>query len=272
VKLVKALLIALFMPLAAFSSIAAPEVKKVDFSRGDGPYREDDFARDFGRFSPENSLTSIENQALCITFPKGKKIEGLRGALVSVAPRDNYVLEFRIKYPKNFEDGLHGKQFGLTGGAGYTGGRGEEARTNGDGWSVRLQFDAHGGKITHQLYVYHTDMKGKYGESLGTEKQRITLCRDQWHTIRLKVTMQSLPDKADGLIEVWEGGVRRIKIDRIHFVRKKSGCEVSRIALEAFCGGAGIIPTHDNTVRVDDICWWSDPPDPIRYQTSLSND
>jgi hypothetical protein len=238
------------------SALAAPKV--VDFNRPDGEYRPKDFARDFGSFSSDNCITEIRDGALRVTYPKGRKIEGLRGARVAVPARNNYVLEFRIKYDKDFEDGLHGKEFGLAGGAGYTGGHGREAREKGDGWSVRMQFDAYGGKVANQIYVYHSQMKGKYGESLGSEKQKIMLRKGRWHDIRLKVTMQSSPDKADGMIEVWEGGKRRIRMDNIRFARTQSGCQVDQLALEAFCGGAGIVPTRDNHVYYDDIRWWSE--------------
>ncbi len=249
---------------------AAP--KEVDFSRRDGVYSSQDFAKDFGSFSSDNCLTRIEDQTLRITYPKGKKIEGLRGARVPVPPKGNYVLGFKIKYAKDFEDGLHGKQFGLAGGAGYTGGRGKEAREKGDGWSVRLQFDSYNGKVANQVYVYHSDMKDKYGESLGSQEQKFMLQKDRWYDIRLKVTMQSSPDKADGLIEVWEGGVRRIKVDKIRFARTKDGCEVSELALEAFCGGAGIVPTRDNHLFIDNVRWWSEKTPSSRKRPSMLTD
>ena len=243
----------------AFAQNPPHGLKVVDFNRPDGPYGPKEFKRDFGDFSTDNHLTEILNRSLRVTFPKGRKIEGLRGGRVRVKPAETMILEFRVMYPKEFEDGLHGKQFGLAGGAGYTGGRGAEARDNGDGWSVRLRFDSwKGGKLTNQLYVYHAGMKGKYGEDLGTDGMRIPLRKGQWHTMRLKVRSQSSADQADGEIEVWQDGRRRIHVRNLRLARKESALAVNEVALEAFCGGAGIIPTRDNHVFFDDIRWWSE--------------
>ena len=233
--------------------------KTIDFNRPDGPYGPKEFKRDFGDFSSDNHLTEIRDRSLRVTFPKGRKIEGLRGARVHVRPARNMILEFRVMYPKETENGLHGKQFGIAGGAGYTGGRGTEARNKGDGWSVRLRFDSwKDGGLTNQLYVYHASMKGKYGEDLGTDGKRIPLRKGQWHTMRLKVTSQSSADKADGEIEVWQDGRRRIHIRNLRLAGKESALAVNEIALESFCGGAGITPTRDNHVFFDDIRWWSE--------------
>lgn len=246
--------------LAWPKSLAAPPppVAKatVAFDRADGPYTKDDFKRDFGAFSADNAFTRIVGKSLEVTFPKGKKIEGLRGGRVPVKPARALNLEYRVRYPKDFEAGLHGKQFGLAGGRGYTGGAGKECVKNGDGWSVRVQFDAHERDVTNQVYVYHCRMPGEYGDDMGSQRQRFSLERGKWHTIRLRVKMQSRPDARDGAIEVWQDGTARIRVDGIQFVSREAGREVDELVLEAFCGGAGITPTRDNRVSYDDVRWW----------------
>ncbi len=229
--------------------------RTVDFNRPDSRYTEGDFRKDFGNFSTDDAFTEIVDGALRVSFPEGRKIDGLQGARVMIKPSQVGILQFRVRYPKDFQKGLHGKQFGLGGGAAYTGGLGAEAARNGDGWSVRLQFDAHGDDITNQLYVYHADMKGKYGEDLGTSRQQLRLKRGQWHLITLRVTMQSAADKADGRVEVWLDGKRGIDRKGIRFVAGDKGRVIDRLLLESFCGGYGATPGKGQHVLLDDIRW-----------------
>ncbi len=242
--------------LAASASADPAAAGKASFNRPDGAYTSDDFRHDFGVFSADNVFTKIVDKSLEVTFPKGRKIEGLRGGRVPVQPARRLNLQYRIRYPQDFEAGLHGKQFGLAGGRGYTGGAGKECVKNGDGWSVRVQFDAHARDITNQVYVYHCRMAGDYGDDMGSGRQQFPLQRGRWHMIRLRVSMQSRPDARDGLIEVWRDGARRIKVEGVQFVSRQSGCEIDDVLLEAFCGGAGIAPSHDNRVAFDDVRWW----------------
>lgn len=241
---------------SAARTAGPPATGRASFDRPDGPYTSDDFRHDFGVFSADNTLTRIVGRSLEVTFPKGQKIEGLRGGRVPVKPTRILNLEYRVRYPRDFEAGLHGKQFGLAGGAGYTGGAGKECAKNGDGWSVRVQFDAHDRDITNQLYVYHRRMTGDYGEDAGSGRQHFSLQRGRWHTIRLRVAMQSRADSSDGAIDVWQDGTRRITVEGVQFVSQPSGCQVDEVMLEAFCGGAGIEPSHDNRVAFDDVRWW----------------
>jgi hypothetical protein len=191
-----------------------------------------------------------------VTFVKGAKVEGTGVALCPRVPaRQRYTVQYRIRYGDDFESGLHGKQIGLSGGRGYTGGQGAAARENGDGWSIRLQFDARDADITNQLYVYHCDMPATYGVSLGTDKNRFSLKRGQWHTIRLTVTMQSSVDRKDGRIEAWCDGRKVIDIPDVRFVNREPGRQIDTLRFELFPGGGGNTPTRDNVVDVDDIEW-----------------
>lgn len=241
---------------------AGPVVHKshqVDFNRPDGPYTEADFRRDFGNFSANDAFTEIADGALRVNFPEGRKIDGLQGARVEIAASQVCNLQFRVHYPKDFQRGLHGKQFGLAGGSAYTGGRGAEAARKGDGWSVRLQFDAHGNDVTNQLYIYHAGMTGKYGEDLGTRRQQLKLKRGKWHLITMRVTMQSAPDKSDGKVEVWLDGKRGIELKGIRFVAGGKGRVIDRLLLESFCGGYGATPGMGQFVLFDDIRWDCQP-------------
>lgn len=231
----------------------------VDFNRPDGPYRIADFRRDFGNFKTADAFTEIAGGALVVRFPEGRKIDGLQGARVGIAPSKVCTIGFRVRYPDHFQSRLHGKQFGLGGGGAYTGGRGAEAARNGDGWSVRLQFDAGRTAITNQLYVYHCGMNGPYGDSLGTEKQKLRLSRGKWHRLALRVTMQSAPDRADGRAEVWLDGKPAFDLPGLRLVRVEKGRRIDTLMLEAFCGGYGADPVQNQFVQFDDIRWEGTP-------------
>lgn len=229
----------------------------VNFNLPDGPYTDQMLANDFGNGKyPENRcFAEIENKAYKITFVKGLKVNNTGAAPQPyIEPGEQYTLEYRIKYDDSFEKGLHGKQFGFDIGAVYNGGRGDEARQNGDGGSVRLQFDAHGDSISNQLYVYYCEMTGKYGNNPGNQK--FSMARGKWNTIKLRVSMQSSVEKADGRIEVWCNDKKEIEADNLKFVNKEAGRKITKLSFESFPGGGGIFPTHDNYVYVDDLHWW----------------
>jgi hypothetical protein len=231
----------------------------VDFNLPDRPLKPEDFRNFFGNFHSADAFADIVDRSLRVRFPKGRKIEGLQGATVRIPPASVCTLGFRVRYPKDFSSGLHGKEFGMGGGAAYTGGRGREARERGDGWSIRLQFDAGTYQVRNQLYIYHAGMKGQYGEPHGSDKTPLRLDRDRWHRITLRVTMQSAPGLADGNAEVWHDGKRVIHLENLQLVTKEAGRRIDRLLLEAFCGGAGKTPEKDEFVFFDDIRWDSGP-------------
>lgn len=242
----------------AADALTRYDLRAVTFDRPDGPYTADATAADFGNGKPAagRDFGQVVSGALRVSYRTGQKVHQTGfSAQPRLAPRTQYTLSYRIRYDRDFEPGLHGKQLGLSGGAGYDGGRGQQARDNGDGWSVRLQFDAHAENVTNQLYVYHSQMPGKYGDSLGTNKIRFPLERGRWHDIRLRVTMQSSADAADGRIEVWQDGQLRFDVADVRFVTKESGRVIDRLRLEMFNGGGGIVPTRDSFLEIDDLRW-----------------
>lgn len=228
----------------------------VSFNRPNGKYTSDMLSNDFGNgHYPENrDFAEIKDNVYKITFKKGMKVENTgASAQLKIKPALQYTLQYRIKYDDKFENGLHGKQFGFIIGANYTGGRADEARNNGDGGSVRLQFDAKGDSISNQLYVYYSEMTGKYGNNPGNHK--FSMARGEWNIIKLTVTMQSDVNKSDGRIEVWCNAAKKIDVQNMRFVRVEKGRKITKLAFESFPGGGGIIPTYDNYLYVDDFEW-----------------
>jgi hypothetical protein len=229
----------------------------INFNLPNGSYSNELLTNDFGngRYPINRGFASIENGTYKITFKKGEKVNNTGAAVqLKIQPEKQYTLQYRIKYDADFQQGLHGKQFGFVIGVGYDGGRGEEARTNGNGGSVRLQFDAHDSTISNQLYVYHTDMKGKYGENPGNQK--FTFKKGEWNTIRMTVTMQSSSNIADGKIEVWCNGIKKIQVDSMLFVRDEPSRMITKLSFESFPGGGGAVPLYDNYVYVDELEWY----------------
>jgi len=231
-----------------------PEQGKISFSYPNGIYTPEKFEKDFGQTIAATKLLDIESNSLRITYPKGEKLKGLKAAL-TIPPANSYTLLYRICYAMDFEEGMHGKQLGLMGGMAYTGGKGQEARTKGDGWSVRIQFDAEKEFIRNRLYVYHAGMKGIYGESLGTNQTPFRFPRNEWQVVALRVTMQSHVSKSDGRIEVWLNSMKKMDVQNVKFVTKEAGRLVDKITLSAFSGGGGITATRDNFVYLDDLSW-----------------
>jgi hypothetical protein len=242
--------------LLATGSLGHASITPLDLGAADGPLDPARLAALSGASPPppDRNFAEIRDGVLRVTFKEGKKVTGTGLSLhVPIEPREICDLSFRIRYPEYFPAGLHGKQLGMSGGKGYDGGRGEEARLNGDGWSVRLQFDAQEDGIRNSLYVYQQGMEGKYGNGLGGGS--FLLRRGAWHDLRLRVTMQSEPAAADGRIEVWCDGNKMIDRDGVQFVRKEAGRRIDRVRLEFFPGGGGDFPDTDHVVELADVAW-----------------
>ena len=247
-----------FVFVSALASVFGGEFsqRELHFDLENGPYTASEIAADFGNGGAPvgRDFASIKDGVLQITFKAGKKVtETGLGLQTRVPEAEACELSFRIRYPEDFLAGLHGKQMGMSGGAGYDGGRGEEARTNGDGWSSRIQFDALKDSIRNSLYVYHVGMAGKYGESLKAGSYHLQ--RGQWHSIRVRATSQSTPEASDGRIEVWCDDEKKIDAAGLRLAAKQAGLAVNRVRAEVFPGGGGAFPDKDYVVEVDDFCW-----------------
>lgn len=244
------------MALLACASVAHASMTVLDLSAVDGPLDPAKITALSGaKPAPQDrNFAEVRDDVLRVTFKEGKKVNGTGLSLhVPIEPVQTCDLSFRIRYPEDFAAGLHGKQLGLSGGKGYDGGRGEEARLNGDGWSIRLQFDAKEDGIRNSLYVYQQGMDGKYGNGLGAGS--FLLARGAWHDLRLRVTMQTSPDASDGHIEVWCDGDKKIDKDGVRFVREEAGRSIDRVRLELFPGGGGDFPSKDYLIELQDIAW-----------------
>lgn len=234
----------------------------VDFNCSNGQYTNEMLVKDFGNglFPEKRGFASICDSVYKITFNKGQKVINTGAAVqVNIEPSRKYTLQYRIKYDSNFQSDLHGKQIGFNFGVGYDGGRADDARKNGNGGSVRLQFDSNGDSISNQLYVYYSEMTGQYGNNPGG--QHYSMKKGMWNTIRMTITMQSTVTSRDGRIEVWCNGVKRIDVQNLKFSREQPGLKITKLAFESFPGGGGAIPEYDNYLYIDDLTWFQESED-----------
>ena len=71
----------------------------------------------------------------------------------------------------------------------------------------------------------------------------------------MTVTMQSSAKAADGRVEVWCNGEKKIDVGNLPFVYVDSARKITRLSFESFPGGGGTIPSDDNFLYVDDFQW-----------------
>lgn len=231
--------------------------RKVSFDRPNSAYTPNMLIEDFGNgeYFPNRAHAAIVDGTYRIKFVKGYKVGNTgASAIINTPSRKQYTMEYLIKYNKDFEAGLGGKQFGFRLGRGYSGGDSKQARENGDGGSVRLQFDAHDDYISNQLYVYYSDMTAQYGENPG--RQKFNMQRDVWNKIRLTVTMETSYKAKDARIEVWLNDEKKINVTGISLIREDKARFITGICFESFPGGGGKTPTYDNYLYLDYLNWY----------------
>ncbi|WP_164019234.1 polysaccharide lyase [Pyxidicoccus trucidator] len=159
------------------------------------------------------------------------------------------------------------KMAGVTGGKGYTGGAGDEAQANCDGWSSRFVL---GGNPNNKLYAYYygCDMTGTpsggilYGNKLGTG---CAVTVGEWYTLIISVQANT-SGQANGKLRMWarresDGTVctvassdtRRFANDTATYTWHEN--YPRKWNAEWFRGGAGTPPAEDHYLRVDDVLW-----------------
>jgi hypothetical protein len=189
---------------------------------------------------------SIKDSVLTFHMPKDKVwIEGSGSQIVMpILPQQEMTLEYSVYFdgkgsPYEWTSG--GKLPGVAGGKGYTGGSPAGA---GDGFSARLMF-GEGGQLF--AYVYHADMKGKYGDSLGIVAYHV-LKQNEWNQIRIKYRINTSSDY-NGRMEVWANGEYIGEKNYLRFCT--NGCQIDKFLLVSFHGGQtpDYRPTKDQDIK-----------------------
>lgn len=144
-------------------------------------------------------------------------------------PAMQYQLNFSVRFCDNFDFVLGGKLHGLGPDQPVTGGYKIKAET----WSARLMFERDGGLRT---YVYHQDMKGKYGDSVIAKDFRFT--PGQYHQVQMVVRLNTTAKVADGYMTASVDGVEVVRHEKLRFRGKVSQQSlINKVLFSTFHGG-----------------------------------
>ncbi|WP_160153354.1 polysaccharide lyase [Microbulbifer sp. ALW1] len=196
------------------------------FRRNFDPKPEAIFESDFlsiASFNGENNVV----KARYVPYEKGS--HRIVEHLPLTESVNSATLSYDVKFHSDFEFVKGGKLHGLGGGSATTGCNPIDPQ----GWSVRVTF-ANGGGV--KLYVYDQDRTNNCGHSYNNNVG-FTFDKNKWYRIDLYVKMNSAPNNADGLAELYIDGV---KIAEKHGVRLSGdqNVEVDKFLFSTFHGGS----------------------------------
>ncbi len=189
-----------------------------------------------------------ENTFLKVKIP-AQFVGPITGAqwTIPLKQKDEYYLQYRIKFEKGFDFVKGGKLPGLAGGTANTGGNIPDGY---DGWSARMMFWENG-KLSY--YLYFPEQSGKFGEKffLSTNAvDTLKITTDKWHTITQPVKMNT-PGVANGIVQAWYDGEEAFLSDSVLF-RHNENLKIDQILYNVFLGG-------------DDLSWSSDKEEYIYF-------
>jgi hypothetical protein len=140
-----------------------------------------------------------------------------------------YTLKFDVSFCKGFDFAKGGKLHGL--GPLRPVGGGE--RFDAEQWSARLMFRGDGGL---QTYLYHQDMRGKYGESVSAKGFRFE--PGKYYSIKYQLGLNSPPEKSNGYVRVFVNDKEVIHQEGIRFRASNSPDSlISTLMFNTFHGG-----------------------------------
>lgn len=171
------------------------------------------------------------DKAMRITYP-GSPIGSPRfGANVRLRKPSRAVsLTYTVKFEKDFQFVRGGKLPGLGPEQPITGGR----PVNASGWSARPVFRGDG---TLGLYLYHQDMKRRYGSG-GKVVSNQPLALDVEHRLELHLTLNSAPQAFDGSARLFVDGRLIEEAKGLRFFASEPPALISRLLFHTFFGGS----------------------------------
>lgn len=189
---------------------------------------------DFGNWSTlqgGDRLKVDTSERLRFELPIGVVGSANTGGIIKAAivPKNEYTLEYEIRFDTGFPWSMGGKVPGLSGGKGYTGGSGDGART-GDGWSVRMMWREDGRIIP---YLYHYGMEGDYGDTFGLTLGYFT--NTQAHKVKYYVKLNTGAN-ADGICRIWLDDVQIMNKTNIIYRTDTSKIDTCHVSI--FAGGS----------------------------------
>lgn len=166
-----------------------------------------------------------------------------------IVGKDEYTIEYAIRFDPDFPWSKGGKIPGFSGGKGYTGGEGELARTLGDGFSVRIMWREDGRLIP---YVYHAGMTKDYGDTFGKTIGYLTA--GTTHLIRYYAKLNT-GSNYDGILRIYLDDV--LKVDKTDILYRTDDSKIDTAHISIFAGGstADWNMTADGYIRLDHYSW-----------------
>lgn len=234
-----------------FSQNNFDPVLSVDFKKWPlGPYTVPMLAEDFLRptwsegvaktaESPGRVFLSggSDERTLFVRYPQGKV--STEGSVMWHAPipaREEYFLEYRVRFLSNFEWVKEGKLPGLGGGSLPSGGK-----TDSNGMTARFLWKG-GGAL--KIYLYRAGQASKWGDE---EDLKTKLVGDRWIRLKERIRLNT-PGAYDGEIEAWVNGERVYSRNDLIFRTNAASWKLDAFLFETFYGGGGAeyAPSRDN--------------------------
>lgn len=209
---------------------------------------------DFGNvfaIQGDDRLKIDTSERLRFELPIGQYESANTGGIIKahIAGKDEYTLEYEIRFDAGFPWSKGGKIAGLSGGVGYTGG---EPAWAGDGFSVRMMWRENGKIIP---YVYHTDQPDIYGDHFGLSADGIGyFTNTQAHKVKYYVKLNT-GDNKDGILQIWLDDVSILYKNDLRF--RTNDCQIDTCHIAVFAGGstADWAMTDTGYIRLSYMQW-----------------
>lgn len=191
------------------------------------------------------------NHFLKVLIPK-KHYGPIVGAQwkIPLAPKDEYLFSYKVKFEHGFDFVKGGKLPGMAGGVANSS---DHVADGYNGWSARMMFWEEG-KLSFLLY--YPNQTSKWGQRLYLRKSpqdTLRLIPGQWHQITQHIRMNDL-GKRNGIIEALVDGKQAFFADTILF-RKDDKLAIDQVFYSVFLGGDNLSWTSskDEYIYFDDF-------------------
>ncbi|MBL8995159.1 MAG: hypothetical protein JNM63_17560 [Spirochaetia bacterium] len=178
-----------------------------------------------------------EEHSLFVRYPKGKvSTEGSVMWHAPIPPREEYFLEYRVRFLSNFEWVKEGKLPGLGGGSLPSGGK-----TDSNGMTARFLWKG-GGAL--KIYLYRAGQTARWGDE---EDLKTKLVAGEWIRLKKRIRLNE-PGEHDGQIEAWVNGERVYFRNDLIFRMNLASWKIDTFLFETFYGGGSseYAPSRDN--------------------------
>lgn len=216
-------------------------------------YDEAAATNDFGNVSTlqgGDRLKVDTSERLRFYLPGGMLGSADTGGIIkaSIVPKNEYTIEYEIRFDTGFPWSMGGKVPGFSGGAGYTGGSGDGARS-GDGFSVRMMWREDGRIIP---YLYYYEMPGDFGHTFGETLGYFT--NTTAHKVRYYAKLNTGSDK-NGILRIYLDDVQ--VFEKTNLIYRTDDSKIDTVHISIFAGGS--TPewnmTADGYIRLSYISW-----------------